>query len=275
LCKWNTEQVDDHDRDQRCEKPGEHEVAGKYLRLECDFEDDRATATLLHSRTIRGAIRARPVWRACLTKSSSERWTNSEISNAEVDPDRKSWGRLVRQSLHTRLISGSPAISALRASMELALFPCWALQASRQKTNIIADVDKLTIYNTTTSAPGYLLPFGQSGYLKVVEPNSEQSFKSRGKLVSWEAGRTKYSAQALPRKVVILPVRMSAEPTHQRPSTAATMEIPSVMRTDSRCGSNSTSRSRAVRQAERRMNWRARRPGACANRRHRGDRPIF
>jgi hypothetical protein len=66
-----------------------------------------------------------------------------------------------------------------------------------KKPNIIADVEKLTIYNTTTSAPGYVLLFGQSGYLKVVEPNSEQSFKSRGKLVSWEAGRSKYSAQWL------------------------------------------------------------------------------
>lgn len=63
------------------------------------------------------------------------------------------------------------------------------------KPNILKDVEKLLVYQRTTGASGYVLLFGQSGYFKDLMPHAGRPFISHGKLVSWIAGRTKYSAQ--------------------------------------------------------------------------------
>lgn len=63
------------------------------------------------------------------------------------------------------------------------------------KPNIIKDVEKLLIYHRETGASGYVLLFGQSDCVKNLAPNAGRSFISRGKLVSWPAGRTKYGAR--------------------------------------------------------------------------------
>ncbi len=66
---------------------------------------------------------------------------------------------------------------------------------NKAKPNIIKDIEKLLIYHQQTKASGYVLLFGQSGYFEELAPNAGQSSVSHGKLVSWAAGRTKYSAR--------------------------------------------------------------------------------
>ncbi len=62
------------------------------------------------------------------------------------------------------------------------------------KPNIVKDVEKLLTYNQLTGASGYVLLFGQSGYFDTLAPNAGRSSKAHGKLVTWNAGKTKYSS---------------------------------------------------------------------------------
>lgn len=64
-----------------------------------------------------------------------------------------------------------------------------------KKPNIIEDVKKLVTYNAKTTASGYVILFGPSRYFADLAPNSMQQHKSSGKLISWDPGRTKYSAR--------------------------------------------------------------------------------
>jgi len=61
--------------------------------------------------------------------------------------------------------------------------------------NVENDVKKLIAHNQVCFAHGYVLFFGQSRYLADLKPKTTRNPIAKGKLVSWNAGRTKYSAR--------------------------------------------------------------------------------
>jgi hypothetical protein len=60
--------------------------------------------------------------------------------------------------------------------------------------NITNDVDKLVKNHKETEALGYVLVFGRSSYFNNLTPTANRKPISKGKLVKWDPGRTKYSA---------------------------------------------------------------------------------
>lgn len=61
--------------------------------------------------------------------------------------------------------------------------------------NIEKDIDKLKTYNSLTNASGYMLLFGKARFFENLTPKSTVSAIAKGKVVQWDAGKTKYCAQ--------------------------------------------------------------------------------
>lgn len=61
--------------------------------------------------------------------------------------------------------------------------------------NVENDVKKLIVHNQVCFAHGYVPFFGQSQHLAELKPKTMRNPIAKGKLVSWNAGRTKYSAR--------------------------------------------------------------------------------
>lgn len=66
-----------------------------------------------------------------------------------------------------------------------------------RRPNISKDVDKLREHSLKEPAYGYVLLFGPSGYFWKLNPRYTGKCVSRGRLVEWNAGKTRYSAQWL------------------------------------------------------------------------------
>lgn len=63
------------------------------------------------------------------------------------------------------------------------------------RPDIKRDVAKLRAFGSLSGACGYVLVFGRLEHLEELEPKDDATPMSRGKLVTWKAGRTNYAAQ--------------------------------------------------------------------------------
>jgi hypothetical protein len=80
-----------------------------------------------------------------------------------------------------------------RPSSSLAIEVKWI---KHSRPNVKADVDKLLACKQAGGAAGYVLCFGHSRYFGKLIPNAgDYRPLSKGRLVSWSAGRTSYAAQ--------------------------------------------------------------------------------
>ncbi|MFN7219951.1 MAG: hypothetical protein ACK5UX_04875 [Burkholderiales bacterium] len=79
-----------------------------------------------------------------------------------------------------------------RGEEHLAIEVKWT---KTSKPDIKKDVAKLGIFRDTNDACGYVLVFGRLEHLQELKPKDDTKPMSRGKLVTWNAGRTSYAAQ--------------------------------------------------------------------------------
>ena len=66
--------------------------------------------------------------------------------------------------------------------------------AKNKTINVEKDIKKLMMYNDKHDANGYLLVFGHYKFISVLKFSKGLSYKSSGKVVNWNSGKTNYAA---------------------------------------------------------------------------------